>query len=596
MRKTLFGGVFTVLITLLSTAVITAQSTCSLLVERALSEVDTNCTGIERNQACYGYNLVRAQFQNAVADDFFSTPSDVTSIIELQTIATSPLDEASNTWGVAVMNVQANLPDTLPGQNVTFILLGDTEVENAVQPDEIVTAATVQVVSNDFVTVRSGPGDDFNALAGFAQGSNFIANGISTDGQWVKVQHENREGWIRRDRLQANPELDTLSAQQAQTRTPMQAVYLRTGIGQPICQEAPDDILLIQGPEEFEIELTVNGANFRVGSTVSFRLLEENLMEVFVIDGTVEVLDEDKNPTGVVIQTGQRSTACLSEPDSRGLDGESNDRVVECDFSPPEWVALDEIGTDWCMLQNVPANLLSYPVDLYCPGELLPTPVPPPTATPLPPRPVVIVPPVNITAVVTEQVTEEVTTISCPDFRILGPFEGITPRNHVFSWTSVPNATDYEIVFYDYTGAFTQSFFTPNTSIELNVGQIPTGNELSYEVRAFSDGNYLCVTPRTGTITRLPDPEPPEQFPFAATLDSCTPLPNGYEAHISWRNAAADDTIVATATSVIFNYNEMARGSGDMGTLVLSTMDYMGMGNIKVQNDAGDLVTLASCP
>jgi hypothetical protein len=203
MRKIFSSSILTLLFTLLAVIVITAQNTCSDLVEQALAEVNNSCEGIERNEACYGYDLVRAAFQTDMPPDFFTQPADVTSIVELETIATSPLDATHATWGVAVLSIQANLPDTLPGQNVTFILLGETEVENAVEPATIVTATTIQVVSSDFVTVRSGPGDNFNALAGFTAGSNFIATGLSPDAEWVHVQLDNQDGWIRRSRLRA---------------------------------------------------------------------------------------------------------------------------------------------------------------------------------------------------------------------------------------------------------------------------------------------------------------------------------------------------------------------------------------------------------
>jgi hypothetical protein len=42
------------------------------------------------------------------------------------------MDETSSTWGVVMMRLQANLPDTLPGQNVTFLLFGDVELTSAV--------------------------------------------------------------------------------------------------------------------------------------------------------------------------------------------------------------------------------------------------------------------------------------------------------------------------------------------------------------------------------------------------------------------------------------------------------------------------------
>jgi len=39
-------------------------------------------------------------------------------------------DQVNGVWGLAVMQLQPNIPDTLPGQNVTFLLFGDTEIED----------------------------------------------------------------------------------------------------------------------------------------------------------------------------------------------------------------------------------------------------------------------------------------------------------------------------------------------------------------------------------------------------------------------------------------------------------------------------------
>jgi hypothetical protein len=46
------------------------------------------------------------------------------------------MDEANNTWGVVLMQLQADIPDTLPGQNVTFILYGDVAIQNAASDDQ----------------------------------------------------------------------------------------------------------------------------------------------------------------------------------------------------------------------------------------------------------------------------------------------------------------------------------------------------------------------------------------------------------------------------------------------------------------------------
>ena len=132
MRNLSLWGMFTTIFTVLSAVVVGAQpATCTPLLESALAALDENCTGLERNSACYGYNRVEATFAR---DDFpvesFSHPADVTQLVELNTITTAPLDEETDEWGVVLMRVQANLPGTLPGQNVTFVLMGDAAMAN----------------------------------------------------------------------------------------------------------------------------------------------------------------------------------------------------------------------------------------------------------------------------------------------------------------------------------------------------------------------------------------------------------------------------------------------------------------------------------
>jgi hypothetical protein len=132
MRKMTFVGWLSTLMMALSAVVVAAQpATCTPLLESALEAMSENCADIARNNVCYGYNRVEATFARA---DFpaeqFSQPADITELVELSTISTAPLDELADEWGVALMRVQANLPGTLPGQNVTFVLMGDVQMAN----------------------------------------------------------------------------------------------------------------------------------------------------------------------------------------------------------------------------------------------------------------------------------------------------------------------------------------------------------------------------------------------------------------------------------------------------------------------------------
>jgi hypothetical protein len=56
---------------------------------------------------------------------------DKAPIQVIKTLKTSPLDVKRGTWGISLLKLQANLPNTLPGQSVTFLVFGDTAIQNA---------------------------------------------------------------------------------------------------------------------------------------------------------------------------------------------------------------------------------------------------------------------------------------------------------------------------------------------------------------------------------------------------------------------------------------------------------------------------------
>jgi hypothetical protein len=121
-----------VVLSLVVVAGVAAQGVCTDFVTQAMQALSSNCGDLPRNSACYGYNNVTATFSAALAPDAFAHPNDRVGLEELQTITTAPLDLTTSQWGIAVMKAQANLPDALPGQAVTFLLLGDVHVETGV--------------------------------------------------------------------------------------------------------------------------------------------------------------------------------------------------------------------------------------------------------------------------------------------------------------------------------------------------------------------------------------------------------------------------------------------------------------------------------
>lgn len=285
--RRLMGLVFILIVSgLFALNIVAAQpaaptGTCPALVERALEELEANCTGLGRNSACYGYNRVSATFTEPVEEGYFSLPSDRAELVTLDSITTAPLTIDNEEWGIALLNAQANLPGTLPGQSVTFVLLGDATVTNAVPPEEAVLPADpIRVITASDALLRTGPGENRNLVAGttIPAGTELDADALSSDSLWTRVVFEELGGWIRVDTLETI-DLSPLPALSEDARTPMQAFLFRTGLQDPLCNEAPNSVV-VQGPQNTEIDLTVNGADINVGSTIQLSSVFGNPEEI----------------------------------------------------------------------------------------------------------------------------------------------------------------------------------------------------------------------------------------------------------------------------------------------------------------------------
>ena len=110
---------------------VSGQGTCNPTLQAAIDQLGVACAGLPRNTACYGKNLVRAEFTQQQAVSVFTQPTDTVPLDILNGLRTSPLDLTRNEWGIAVMNVQANIPNTIPGQGVIFLVMGGGEITNA---------------------------------------------------------------------------------------------------------------------------------------------------------------------------------------------------------------------------------------------------------------------------------------------------------------------------------------------------------------------------------------------------------------------------------------------------------------------------------
>ena len=490
-----------------------AQTTCPAFVEQAITTLGDNCSGMDRNTACYGYTPLEATFSETVAPDFFTRPSDRTALTTLDSLRTAPLDLATGRWGIAVMSVQANVPNTVPGQAVTLLLLGDAVVENAVDEEDVaLPAQPITVITQTATDLFAEPDATATILASLPAGTVIEADAISPDSAWVRAFYQGSPGWISSAAVNMTQNASSLPRIGQDSRSPMQAFYFQTGFGTSDCNEAPS-VVAVQGPANLTVDLTVNGADIRLGSLITLQMLSPNTMLLVVLEGRVETAD------GLILEAGQAVTVELdaegniilwgeprpATPDELQVGNLINRALIEIGNEPAQLVATTcgpdvthtvapgenlfrialRYGTSVAAIQQ--ANGLGSSNVIFV-GQQLAIPCGVDTGAPsIPPQ-------------------QPVTTggVDCRPFRATSPLDGLHYGTNVFYWDPALGATGYRVNIYNLDGGGSRlaaSFETGGAATNL-VAQITNetvgqGFDFAWEVQALFNGQVACTSART---------------------------------------------------------------------------------------------------
>ena len=325
---------------------VTAQgglTPCPEIVSQALASVESLCAAQPRNSACYGNALVNALFLDDTPAAFFENEGDIINLGLVRALQTSPYGvPEADAWGMSILSLQAGLPGALPGQNAIFLLMGGAEIESAVMPDSALPPARPVPAGVPFAArLRALPDRAAGVVVQIEPGQLLLADAQSADGRWFRVTMGDTYGWVERDALLPDPAFAALPVIRAGAAyTPMQAFYLRTGIGSPQCAVAPS-ALVVQGPQSFTVAINANGANISFDGTLVLETASADaakvqgparpsgvdvsgLLRVTVLQGQAVV--EDATGHLMTIRAGESSTICLAEPDDLGEDGQPNDQ------------------------------------------------------------------------------------------------------------------------------------------------------------------------------------------------------------------------------------------------------------------------------
>jgi hypothetical protein len=277
----------------ISVPAIAQSQACPLIAQNALEITEQVCAKTGRNQICYGHDQAAARPQPQVENLAFDAVGDIVDVTEVQSLRLSAMDVPSGIWGVVMMRLQASLPDTQPDKNVTLLLFGDVEVdmaatENAPVPDGV-TVTTLFPVA-----VRQAPSSDASVVGQLASEQTVKVIGRLADNSWLRVWLPTGEGdgWVYASFLDVPEDLWRVEVVSPTTPTyrSLNAFYLRTGMDDASCPEAPNSGLLIQTPEGVgEVTLLINEVNIQLGSTVFVQAMPGHAMVVDVVEGSARV-------------------------------------------------------------------------------------------------------------------------------------------------------------------------------------------------------------------------------------------------------------------------------------------------------------------
>lgn len=263
---------------------------------RALSELGVNCANPQPNEVCGGFAEFSAVFTDTAK---LTDPGDRAALTTLQTIKTFGVDIANGTWGVAALYVQANLPAAAPDTAV-FLMLGDVELTNNVAPeDAFVPGDPVAVTTNTAAELRNGPASGAKLLGTVANGATLQADGVSGNGQWLRVEYEGQAAWVSLAAVNVpdGVTFDTVGL------TPMQSFSFTTGGTTPPSLEIPPSVLIVQSPRDVPVHLFANGAELLVNGTLFLRTLPDGRTQLIVADGMTTAFPGDYDEVNVVAGT-----------------------------------------------------------------------------------------------------------------------------------------------------------------------------------------------------------------------------------------------------------------------------------------------------
>lgn len=343
------------------------DNVCRAIVTQGLAQSSVNCATNEPGTACYATEVIESELSTNVNSESFDEPGESVSLSDVISVQPSPVDLTDQSWGIALLNVQANL-FTGADDDVVILAFGGTEIENGTPSGSgfVPLEAPMNVTTteaSDVYEVTLGQPVDAKIIGQAQSGASFLADAVSEDAEWIRIRFNNVAGWITANVI--TEDISELPIYGPNHMSEMQSFYFHTGDGDNACLEAPSSIL-VQGPRDTVVDVILNGVTVRIEGSIVIRTLPPGSpvgpqMQIIVLSGLATINpdteDEIITPPGfsMIVELG---------PDfvSSGNGGDDDERgPAPISFSPPILLTQDQLD-EFDFLDNLPGNILNYPV------------------------------------------------------------------------------------------------------------------------------------------------------------------------------------------------------------------------------------------
>lgn len=310
----LVGGILQLLAMQPSPSRVSAQDggdddACSTLLTNALQVVGSACVEIGQNEACYGHFPITSELQ-ADASGQFESDGDLIAVPQLQSLVTEPANPTTGEWGIALLLVQTESPDTV-SQTMTFVLFGDVALNSQGTVASDPATCSITNTSGQNINLRSGPSTNDDIVGALEVDGSAVADAKTENGEWLRIQQDDTTAWVYSPLITTDCNVSALGILDADgaviPRQSTSAFSLET-TPSDTCNALPDG-LLVRSPEGHRARVVINGVEMVFSSVGYLTAQADQQLTLSVLEGQVEVTADGQTE---IVSSNMLTTVPLS--------------------------------------------------------------------------------------------------------------------------------------------------------------------------------------------------------------------------------------------------------------------------------------------